>query len=555
MTVIIALMGGLGLFFYGMKLMSEGLQALTGEIIRKAINALSSHRVLAVLIGAAVTAIIQSSSITSVMTVGLVNASLMSLKQAIAVIFGANVGKTITGWIFSLNRDGLGFLLIAFGFMPALFAKNNRTHHFGKSVMGLGLLFLGLSTLKNALLPLASDPQFKDSLQYFTTMSYGPWITAVLLGCVLTMVIQSSAAMLGLTMCLGAVGLINFPTAVSMVLGENIGTTVTAVLASVGANANARRTALAHAFFNIFGVLIVLCILPFFFDFLDWLVPGSTTALDSQGLYTDMVFHIAAAHTLFNVMSTLLFLPFVDHLVKFVSWLVPDESRDRDVPHLLLLGNPQDLLPATSLVQAETEIRKLADIVGRMYLLTKEYWSDSEDESKKLHKIVDYERITDNIHKELTVFLCFVMERPLSHQQSEQTQALIKIADELESVADYLERLASYRERFKGGVTLEGESRKEFFEFMDEVWSFYCTCTLGLYNKSAFDLEKIVTKSDELQIWADSIREKHLDRISKGAYKPVTALTFSDMVVALRKIRTHSFHMARAVEAFNLETE
>jgi phosphate:Na+ symporter len=215
-----------------------------------------------------------------------------------------------------------------------------------------------------------------------------------------------------------------------------------------------------------------------------------------------------------------------------------------------VLGDPSNMLPAASMAQAESELKKMKEIVERMFNLNREFWDAAEYDPRKLAKILDYERITDNIHKEITVFLCYVMEKPMSHHQSQQVQAMIKITDELESVADYIERLAHYRDRFKQSESLTGESREEFFQFLDEVWSFFQLIGKGFLNDQKLDMGRIEAKSHELQLWADSMREKHLDRISRGTYPPVTALTYSDMVVALRKIRAHSFLMAGAVDNF-----
>lgn len=553
-SIIYTLLGGLGIFFFGMKFMSDGMQAMTGDVIRKIINSITSNRFMAVGVGLGVTMLVQSSSITTVMTIGMVNAGLMTLKQSIGVIFGANIGTTITGWIISIKVEKYGLLLVGLGFIPGLFGKSNKIQHTGKAVLGIGLVFIGLKTMSEAFIPLRESQAFLDSIAYFAGDTYQAYIASILMGCALTMVVQSSSAMLGITMALASTGVINYHTAVALVLGENIGTTITAILASIGANVNAKRAARAHATFNVVGVLLVLTVLPFYFDFIEWLVPSDATFKAADGSQPNVNAHIAMAHTVFNLSATILFLPFLNTLAAFVTKITPEDARDKEIPHLLLLGNPTDMLPATSLVQAESEIRKMADIVARMYKVTRDYWQ-GEDDPKKLAKILDYERITDNIHKEVTVFLCYVMERPLSHHQSEQTQALIKIADELESCADYLERLATYRERFRGGDTLEGESRTEFFSFMDEVQAFFSLTIAGLEDIGNHESEKILSKSEELQIWADSIRDKHLDRIAKGSYKPVTALTFSDMVVALRKIRTHAFRMSQSVEALNLETE
>jgi phosphate:Na+ symporter len=553
-TIIYTLLGGLGIFFFGMKFMSDGLQAVAGDVIRKIINSITGNRFMAVGVGLLVTCIIQSSSVTTVMTVGFVNAGLMNLTQAIGVIFGANIGTTITGWIISVKVDKYGLLLVGLGFIPGLFSKSEKWQHLGKSVLGIGLVFLGLQIMSGAFAPLRENQAFLDSIAYFSGENYGAYIASIMMGCLLTMIVQSSSAMLGITMALATSGIIPYHTAVSLVLGENIGTTITAILASIGANVNAKRAARAHACFNVFGVLIMLTWLPYYFDFIDYLIPMDPRFTAPDGTVPHVGQHIALAHTFFNLSATLLFLPFINQLAKFVTKITPDKM-EKEVPHLLVLGDPMNMLPAASMAQAESELKKMKEVIERMYKLNKEFWMAAEYDPKKLAKIIDYERITDNIHKEITVFLCYVMEKPMSHHQSEQIQAMIKIADELESVADYIERLATYRDRFKGKDKIEGESRTEFFQFLDDVWEFFALVGAGLENGEALDMSSVELKSHELQLWADSMREKHLDRISKGTYLPVTALTYSDMVVALRKIRAHAYLMAGAIENFNAKHE
>jgi phosphate:Na+ symporter len=549
-NIIYTLLGGLGIFFFGMKFMSDGLQAIAGDAIRKIINSLTSNRFMAIGVGLVVTCLIQSSSVTTVMTVGFVNAGLMSLTQAIGVIFGANIGTTITGWIISIKVDKYGLLLVGLGFIPGLFSKSEKWQHIGKAVLGVGLVFMGLQIMSSAFVPLRENQAFLDSIAYFSGEHYGAYIASILMGCLLTMIVQSSSAMLGITMALATSGVIPYHTAVTLVLGENIGTTITALLASVGGTVNAKRAARAHACFNIFGVLVMLTILPYYFKLVDSLIPLDPRFVAPDGTVPHVAQHIALAHSLFNISATLLFIPFINQLAAFVTKITPDKDT-KETPHLLMLGDPSNMLPAASIAQAESELKKMNDIVERMLKVSKEFWTDEEADPKKLAKILDYERITDNIHKEITVFLCYVMEKPMSHQQSEQVQAMIKISDELESVADYIERLANYRERFKNGEALSGDSKAEFFGFMDEVTGFYDMVAKGLDDSKSLDIELIKAKDQELQLVADSIREKHLDRISKGSYQPVTALTYSDMVVALRKIRAHANLMAGAVEKFH----
>jgi phosphate:Na+ symporter len=553
-TIIYTLLGGLGIFFFGMKFMSDGLQAVAGDVIRKIINSITSNRFMAVGVGLLVTTIVQSSSVTTVMTVGFVNAGLMNLTQGIGVIFGANIGTTITGWIISIKVDKYGLLLVGMGFIPALFSKSDRFQQLGRALLGVGLVFIGLQTMSSAFVPLRENQAFLDSIAYFSGETYGAYFASIMMGCLLTMIVQSSSAMLGITMALATTGVIPYHTSIALVLGENIGTTITAILASIGGNVNAKRVARAHACFNLFGVVVMFFFLPQYFKLIDSLIPLDPRFVNADGSVPYISQHIALAHTLFNVCATLIFLPFLNQLAAFVTKITPDKS-EKEVPHLLVLGDPSIMLPAASMAQAESELRKMKEIVERMYKLNREFWLAENYEPKTHAKIIDYERITDNIHKEITVFLCYVMEKPMSHHQSEQIQAMIKITDELESVADYVERLANYRERFKNNEKLEGESRTEFFQFMDEVWEFFQLVGIGLHNDDGLDMARIEAKSHELQLTADSMREKHLDRISKGNYLPVTALTYSDMVVALRKIRAHSFLMAGAIENFHAKHE
>jgi phosphate:Na+ symporter len=557
LTVISNLLGGLGLFFFGMKITTDGLQAVFGDVIRKLMAKMSTHPFKSLLAGLFVTSIIQSSSITTVMAVGLVNAGVMGLKQAIGIIFGANIGTSITGWFFTLYADVNAWAFVGIGFLPAMFAKTNRFQQWGKSLLGLGLVLLGLLTMKNIFVELVQTSTLVENLSFFHQTGVMPVTLTVIIGMLLTTVAQSSAVMIGLTMLLASSGIISLAAAVALVIGENIGTTMGAMMASLDGTTSAKRAARIHIMFNVFGAVIMLVFFEPFMHLVQILTPGlgqvSFYEIVSAEYASSASLFVAMTHTLFNLITAVIFFPLINQLGYLVVKITPDRPNEREVPHLLMLGNPQDLVPATSIVQAESEVIKLSDIVERMFKLTKEYWSEPEFEPKKFSKILDYERITDNIHKELTIFLCYVMEKPLSHHQSEQTQALIKIADELESVADYLERLAHYRERFKLGENLEGESRKEFFDFMEEVHQFYEKVMSALIHKQSIDLATIQGKSEELQVWADSIRDKHLERIAKGVYQPVTALTFSDMVVALRKIRTHSLHLANGVHNLNTE--
>lgn len=541
--IIYTLLGGLGIFFYGMRTMSDALQQAASDVITKVINSLTTNRLLAVVVGMIVTMIVQSSSVTTVMVVGFVNASLMNLTQAIGVIFGSNIGTTITGWIISIKVGKYGLLFIGLGIFPALFAKSDKIQSIGRIVFGVGMIFTGLEFMSGAFKPLRSNAEFIELISYFSGQNYGAYIASVLTGCLLTVIIQSSSAMLGITIALASSGAIEFPTAAALVMGENIGTTITALLASVGANVNAKRAARAHAIFNVLGVCLMMCIFPFYTDFIEYIIPGAADFVAPDGSKPKIAQHIAASHTIFNVGATIFFLPFLNHLAKLVTRITPDKEV-KETPKLVLLGESSDVMPATAIIQADTELKKMKDILDRMYRVCREYLKDKDP--KKLAKIHDYERITDNIQKEVTLFLCKVMERPMSSDQSRHSQAIIKVTDEFESIADYLDRIVSYKARFKNDPS-SGPTIDEYDNFMEEVWAFFQICAKGIYDVERMNKDEIFSKSEELRVWADDIRDKHLDRVSKGDYEPLSALTYSDMVVALRKIRAHALNVAEAV--------
>lgn len=544
--IIYTALGGLGIFFYGMKTMSDALQQAASDVITKVINSLTSNRILAVVVGMIVTMIVQSSSVTTVMVVGFVNAGLMNLTQAIGVIFGSNIGTTITGWIISIKIGKYGLLLIGLGIFPALFSKKDSFRSAGRVLFGVGMIFFGLQIMSGAFKPLRTNTEFLNMISYFSGTNYGSYFASIMIGCLLTVIVQSSSAMLGITIALASTGVIPFNTAAALVLGENIGTTITALLASVGTNPNAKRAARAHALFNVFGVCVLFSILPFYVEFIEWLIPGKADLLAEDGSHPNVAAHIAASHTFFNITATILFLPFLGVLARFVTKITPDNESDES-KHLVLVGESSDILPATAIVQADSEVRKMKDVLDRMYIVSKGYLE--KPVAKDLAKIHDYERITDNMQKEVTVFLCQVMQKPMSNYQSLQSQAMIKIVDEFESVADYLDRIAGYKSKFKED-TLQGKSTVEYFKFMDEVWDFFQLCSAGFLDNSQHNLDVIFKKSEELRIIADDMREKHIDRVSKGEYSPLNALTYSDMVVALRKIRAHAMNVAEAISMY-----
>lgn len=548
--ILYTVLGGLGIFFYGMKIMSESLQAAAGDVIRNVINSLTRNRFFAVLVGVAVTAIVQSSSVTTVMAIGFVNAGLMSLAQAIGVIFGANIGTTVTGWIISIKIGKYGLLLVGLGVFPALFSSRNKLKHFGMIIMGMGLIFFGLQIMSEAFRPLREMPEFLNAIRYFSGETYTAYIASVLVGCILTAVVQSSSAMLGIIIAMGSTGVIHYSTAIALILGTNIGTTITAILAAVGGNVHAKRAAKAHAIFNITGVVLMMIIFPFFLEFVDQIIPGNPNLINDAGDKPFMAVHIATAHTIFNVVATLVSLPFLKQLANFVIRITPDKTI-KEQHHLVMLGNPAEILPATAIIQAYKEVCKLEDIISRMIIVAEKYTFSDVNDARQLAKIKDYERITDNIQKEITVFICKVMEKPLSTAQSIDAQRIVRIADELESVADYIDKLVTNKTRFNNESKLQGKAKDDLKHLFDCVVKYYQSVNFGLENPDDFDITIATRTMEELRLLSDRIKEEHLSRVSRGEFEPLTAMTFSDMVSSLKKVRSHTYNIAQSIARTN----
>lgn len=553
--IIYTVLGGLGVFFYGMKSMSEALQSVAGDMIKTIISTLTKNRISALVVGIVVTMLVQSSSVTTVMVVGFVNAGLMQLHQAIGIIFGANIGTTITGWIISIKVGKYGLLFIGIGIFPLLFGKTNNLRQLGRIIFGIGMIFFGLDLMSGAFKPLRNMPEFLNAIAYFSDQNYGAYLASIAVGCLLTVIVQSSSAMLGITMALAMSGVIQFHTAAALVLGENIGTTITALLASVGGNIEAKRTARAHAIFNLLGVFVIFCIFPYYVDFIDWLIPGDPNFVNDKGEYSKIAVHIASGHTVFNVSAALIFLPFLRTLAALVTKITPDKGP-KEQHHLVMLGDPSNIVPATALSQARVEANKMKDIVDRTFMLTEKLLRGEVDKTKvneTISKIHSYEQACDNIQKEITLFVLKLLERPLSAKETEDALSLTKVADEFESISDYLANVANYSKRMPIEVLLDEEAGADFFNLFEDIRDYYYGIGHAFLEYESIDMDQMYRRSEELRKEANVIRGRHLERVGEGRYEPMTALTYSDLIVSLRKIRSHSQNLAeghqRVIEA------
>ncbi len=551
---IFKFLGGLGLFFYGMKIFSDTLQAMGGHLIRKVLNSLTANRVLGVFCGAFVTTLVQSSSVVTVMTVGMVNAGVMTLAQAVSIIFGANIGTTITGWIISFKLGKYGLHMIGLGSLGNMFIKSEKLKRLAILLMALGLIFYGLKTMSGAFKPLRTDPTFIGYLTYFQATDLISILATVAMGCILTLIVQSSSAMLGITIALAVAGTISFNTAAALVLGENIGTTITALLASVGTNANAKRAAAAHALFNLTGVLIMVIIFQWYVGFIDYLVPGDPNAMAPDGTKPAIAQHIAMVHTIFNVSASIIFLPFLGFLVNLVTKLIKDDQSTSQSPALTLPGNVDSISPVLALELAHRELIKMTDCARAGIEHTQKYVLSKTKDKKAREEVINIEDHLDEMQRDMTLYLGKVMRIPLSINQSRRITSFMSISDDLESVTDYCADLVTHRKRlFDDDHELSETTEKELIVIFEGIKKMFSLVESEIHNSETASIQRFDAVIIEFKKTADNIKDSHLERVSSGEYNPLSNLIFSDLVVSLRKIAGHLAGINKATSAMNFE--
>ena len=543
--------GGLGIFILGMKYLSDSLQSLSGGLIRKAISSVTSNRFLAVIVGLVVTCFVQSSSITTVMVVGLTNAGLMHLTQAIGVILGANIGTTITGWILAVKVGKYGLLLVAIGVFPMLFSKNDRISATAKVLVALGLIFFGLEIMSNAFKPLRSDESFMNLMLTLDAQSLLSILGCVVIGCMMTMIIQSSSAMLGITMALAATGAIPLYTAVALVMGENIGTTITAQFAAIGGSIAARRAAMAHSVFNVLGVFIIISIFSTYVDMIELFVPGLSNFVDADGSRPYIAAHIAMAHTFFNVTATLVMLPFLNHLAKLVTKMIP-EKAGAEKGSFKYIGSPGSMPVAMGISMVFEELKRMQEAVHEVLINAEKFLQrDLKGRDSIYREVKKLEDETDVMQHEITSFTVTLMQSGgASTAQSDRAYNYVRAADELESIADYAYSLCSYMKRLdKHELDFSEDGWKDLRDFHREVFAFFTLVCNAFKDEDVSSMRKIYDEANRLNDLADEVRKAHLVRMKEGSCGALPALTFSDMAVALRRIKNHTVNLHEALFA------
>ncbi len=547
--------GGLGVFLLGMKHMSEGLQAVAGDRLRKIIGAVTNNRIMAVIVGVIVTCLVQSSSVTTVMVVGFVNSGIMTLMQAIGVIFGANIGTTITGWILVLKIGKYGLPILGIAAFFFLFSKKDRLRYIGMTIMGIGMVFFGLELMKEGFSPLRGLDEFTAWFHAFQATSYLGIIKCAAVGMVLTMIVQSSSATLGITIGLASTGVIEFQTAAALVMGENIGTTITAWLASLGTTTTAKRAAYAHVLFNLIGTAWFIALFPFAIKALSALIGTRTgynpleigiddVGMDEAKFGMIVTAGIALTHTTFNVTNVVVFLPFAGLLGKLVTRMVPEKDT-REISRLTYLDVRMLDTPSLGIVQSQGQLNFMAESVDTMIEQLGTLLASGKSNEKLEQKIFHREEILDNVQKEIFLFLSQMVSGQVPLDITTQAHMQMRIADEYESLSDYI------------ADVLKGVKKVEY-----KVEGTALETLLTLHNRVADYIGKVnehmKTENPDLMTWAvtegtaigelmKEIRREHLVQLQKEEGSPFFSLAYTDMLNFYRRMKDHALNIAEVI--------
>lgn len=548
------LIGSLGVFLFGMKLMSEALQKVAGARMRHILSAMTSNRVKGVVTGIMITAIIQSSSATTVMVVSFVNAGLLSLVESIGVIMGANVGTTVTAWLISILGFKISMAEISLPMiglcLPLLFSNKRSRKSWGELIIGFGLLFIGLEFLKNSMPNLNENPQIFTFLQEYTDMGYASYFLFMLIGTALTILIQSSSATMALTLVMCANGWISYEIAASMVLGENIGTTVTANLAAMVANTTAKRAAFAHFVFNVFGVLWVLSIFPIFLGWIEQLsvfvgIGNPTTNIGAVPMALSLF------HTVFNIANVLILIWFTKLIARMVTKIIPVRETGDDAFTLKHIKIGLLSTPDASLFQAKQEITLYGNNTRDMFHKVTECLElSAKDFEKPFTNLIKMEDESDNVEVEIANYLTKVSESKLSTENSQRIRAMFKIVTEIESIADSSLNVAkAINRRNEQNVVFSEElinKLKHMFALIEDALNTMCVNLTMEYKevnaKKSYELEQAIND------YRTILKQEHLIAIEEKRYDYSTGILYNDMFSECEKVGDYAINVTQAIK-------
>lgn len=549
----LSLVGAIGLFLFGMKLMSESLQKIAGNKMRRIINYIASSRVKSVMSGVVLTAVIQASAVVTVMTVGFVNAGMMSLPESIGVIMGANIGTTIKAWLISSVGMGPEMGMIALPILgitfPLLFSKNNSRRNWGGFAVGLSLLFISLDFLKYLFDGLKENTAVLQFLSSFADYQFGTVLIFVLIGILITAMVQSSSATIALTIVLCSGGWIPFELGAAMVLGENIGTTITANIAALVANVQAKRAALSHTIFNAIGVLWALVFFYWFLQGIDWM----TIKITGKSPYENPIaipIALAVLHTAFNTINTLLLVGFIPSLAKLTTWFIPSRKTGDETTSLKYIQS-QFSSSEMQFIEAKKEIASFARRGKKLYVLIPLLMSEKNDEEyeKIFKKTKDQEEMMDRLEDEINAYLNTIYEGELSEKGLKKVKSMQRIAKELENVGDSTYHMAkSIDRKNKEKVWFNQEQRVNLNKMFDLLFNAFEVMIENLDN----DYDRVsIDKAQMLELQINKLRKdlikENFENANEPDYNSKSSVVFADLISASEKMADHIFNINEAI--------
>lgn len=548
----LTLIGSLALFLYGMKIMSEGLQKFAGDRLRKILTAMTTNRVTGVLTGVLITALIQSSSATTVMVVSFVNAGLLTLTQSIGVIMGANIGTTVTAWIistlgFKVDIAAFALPMLALG-IPLLFSGKSSRKSLGEFIFGFAFLFMGLQNLKMNAPDLSANPEMLAFVQNYTDMGFGSILLFLLIGAVLTMIVQASAATMAITLIMCANGWIDYNLGVTLVLGENIGTTITANLAALTANTQARRAALAHLVFNIFGVCWVLLIFYPFTNAISWFVTNIMGVTDPG---VAVSFKLSAFHTAFNICNTFVMIWFVNLIEKTVCSIIKQKDEEEEY-RLRYISGGMLSTAELSILQAHKEISLFAERTTRMFDMVKELFYEKNEEAflKTFSRIEKYENISDRMEIEIANYLTYVAEGRLSSESKEEIRIMLRTVTEIESVADSCNNLARGIKRRNEGKSIFTDKQNHNVDYMFNLVSkALARMNLVLHKPVVVhdDINPSYNLENEINNFRNQAKNHNIEDINNKIYQYQDGVYYMDIIAESEKLGDYILNVVQAI--------